>query len=240
VQSESKNESEKMKAVKFYVVLLALLLVAMAMVPYVSAGMADTLPQQSADQFMEWAYSMEKQEVTAGQCLEKSAPEYWANLSEKQRNAYNVIKVILPDFHKFKQDDSSVSAVAIKPDSLSNDEKAAAEIVYIATANSATSAIPYGINYWASTANTCNGAPYAFPVTNIIADLMRWDGSQWVRADGGTSSGYYTTFIEVWKNKFFPSAGYYSTCSQHYGDFPPGADPPVYYISRWSNVVQYS
>lgn len=77
-----------MKICKFGVILLALLLVAMAMVPIVSAGMADTFPQHSSDQFMEWAYSMEGKEVTAGQCLEKSAPEYWANLSDKQKNAY--------------------------------------------------------------------------------------------------------------------------------------------------------
>jgi hypothetical protein len=42
------------------------------------------------------------------------------------------------------------------------------------------------------------------------------------------------------KNKFFPASGYYSTFSQHYGDFPPGAVPPAYYLSRWSNTVYYS
>lgn len=147
---------------------------------------------------------------------------------------------MLPDFHKFKQDTSAVSTTALKPDPSSMNVKMAAAIVYMATANSATSAIPYGINYWASTSNTYNGVACSFPVTNVIADLMRWDGSKWVRVDGGTSTGYYTSFVEVWKNKFFPASGSYSTFSQHYGDFPLGAVPPAYYLSRWSNVVYYS
>jgi nitrate reductase NapE component len=225
---------------KISVVLCVFLLVAIIMVPVVSAGIVGTLPEQSSDQFMEWAYSMEGKEVTAGQCLEKNAPGYWANLSDEQKKAYTETVVVLPDFHKFKQDTSVVSAPSSNPDTSSQDPKALAVIVYMATANSGTGAIPYGINYWASTANTCNGAPCAFPVTNIIADLMRWDGSKWVRADGGTQTGYYTSFVEVWKNKFFPASGYYSTFSQHYGDFPPGATPPAYYLSRWSNTVYYS
>ena len=231
-----------MKTLKIGVVPLALLLAAMTMIPMVSAEMADTFPQHSSDQFMEWAYSMEGKEVTAGQCLEKSAPEYWANLSDIQKTAYTEIKVVLPYFHKFKQDASAVSATALKPDAPSKDTKTAAAIIYyVATANSATGAIPYGINYVASTANTANGVPYAFPVTNVIADLMRWDGSKWVRADGGTSTGYSTSYVQVWKNKFFPASGYYySTFSQHYGDFPLGAVPPGYYLSRWSNTVYYS
>ena len=62
---------------------------------------------------------------------------------------------------------------------------------------------------------------------------------EWVMVDQGTDSEYYTTFAEVWKNKLLPSSGQYITYSQHYGDFPPGAVPAAYYLTRWSNQVTY-
>ncbi|MDD5142364.1 hypothetical protein [Methanoregula sp.] len=222
-----------MNTSKTWVALLALLLAAMAMVPLVSA--ADTSDSQmSSDsaRFMNWAYQNEGKVVTAAQCLEISAPGYWANLSVEKKKAYSEITVEIPNFHSQKLSDGPVSATA-QP--VSRTSGIRSMIVYIATANSATSAVPGAINYWASTSNT----PTAFPVTNIIAQLCRWDGSQWVIADQGTVTDYYTTFSEVWKNKLLPSSGQYKTYSQHYGDFPPNAEPSVYYITRWSNQVTY-
>ena len=214
---------------------LLLLFTGMAIVPIVSAEKVESLPGHSSDQFMEWAYTMEGKEVTAAQCLEKISPEYWTNLTDEERIAYAEVKVALPDFHRFEQntDEQSASASSITSDK----EQNARTVLYQATANSATSVIPYGINYWACTATT----PCAFPVTNVVANLMRWDGSAWVSADQGTPTGYFTSFVEVWKNKFFPQSGsYYSTFSLHYGDFPPDAIPPAYSITKWSNQIYYS
>ena len=228
------EEGRIMKTIKLGFFLL-LLFAGMAIVPLVSAEKVGSLPSHNSDQFMEWAYTMEGKEVTAAQCLERSSPEYWTNLTNEKRSAYSEIKVVLPNFHQFKQNADAQSATASSITS-DNDQNARA-IIYTATANSATSVIPFGINYWASTATT----PVAFPVTNVIADLMRWDGSRWVSADQGTATGYFTSFVEVWKNKFFPqSECYYITYSQHYGDFPPGTIPPAYYITKWSNQIYYS
>jgi len=69
---------------------------------------------------------------------------------------------------------------------------------------------------------------------------MRWDGSKWVREDENTATGYFTTLTEAWKNKFFPQSGLYATYSQHFGDFPPGAQLPTWELFWWSNTVQYS
>ena len=133
------------------------------------------------------------------------------------------------------QNTDVVSATASQSGGSSKTPKSSTAIVYIATANSGTSAIPGAINYWASTSNT----PTNFPVTSIIAQLCRWDGSQWVVADQGSDTQYATTFVEVWKNKLLPSSGQYITYSQHYGDFPAGAVPAAYYLTRWSNQVTY-
>jgi hypothetical protein len=222
-----------MRLRKISIVLLALLLAAMAMVPMVSAGeTADTRIPSDSSRFMNWAYQHEGKNVTAAQCLEISAPGYWANLSAEKKKAYSEITVEIPNFHSLKQNDGPASATAQKAGGAPGTRDM---VVYVATANSATSALPGAINYWASTANT----PTAFPVTTIIAQLCRWDGSQWVIADQGTVTDYATTFSEVWKNKLLPLSGQYSTYSQHYGDFPPGAVPSAYYLARWSNQVTY-
>jgi hypothetical protein len=221
---------------KINIVQLALLLAAMAIVPIVSAenpGMA----QPSSDQarFINWAYQNEGKVVTAAQCLENNAPGYWANLSDEKRKAYSEIKVEIPDFHSLNQNTDTVSATASQSGGSSQTPMSRSAIVYVATANSATSSVPGAINYWASTSNT----PTVFPVTNIIAQLCRWDGSQWVIVDQGTDTEYSTMFAEVWKNKLLPSSGQYITYSQHYGDFPPGAVPEAYYLTRWSNQGTY-
>jgi|GEM_PF-6384884 hypothetical protein len=78
----------------------------------------------------------ERKRSDTGQCLEKRVLGYWANLSDGQKTSYAEIKVLLPDFHKFEQDTSAVSALAT--DASSQDEKAAAVIAYMSTANSAT------------------------------------------------------------------------------------------------------
>ncbi|MGD0079562.1 MAG: hypothetical protein ABSB80_02800 [Methanoregula sp.] len=225
-----------MKPMKPGVILLPLMLAAMAMVPMVSAG-ESVMVQPSSDsaRFINWAYQNEGKVVTAAQCLEKSAPGYWVNLSDEKKKAYSEIKVEIPDFHSLHQRTEAVSATSSQSGESSKTLVSPSVIVYVATANSATSAIPGVINYWASTSNT----PTAFPVTNIIAQLLRWNGSQWVMVDQGTDSEYYTTFAEVWKNKLLPSSGQYITYSQHYGDFPPGAVPSAYYLTRWSNQVTY-
>jgi len=225
-----------MKLFKWNVILLALLLAAITMVPMVSAG--ETVKVQASPdsvQFINWAYQNEGKVVTAAQCLEKSAPGYWVNLSDEKKKAYSEIKVEIPNFHSPNQKTEAVSATSSLSGESSKTLISPQVIVYVATANSATSAVPGAINYWASTSNT----PTAFPVTNIIAQLMRWDGSQWVMVDQGTDTEYYTTFAEVWKNKFLPQSGTYITYSQHYGDFPPGAVPAAYYMTRWSNQATY-
>lgn len=225
-----------MYKIKPGVVLLALLLAAMAIVPCVSAGEADIVESYSdSARFINWAYQNEGKTVTAAQCLEISSPGYWATLSEEKKKAYSDIEVQIPDFHSLKQNSDVVSATAYQSEGLSETQQSRSVIVYVATANSATSAIPGAVNYWASTANT----PTTFPVTSIIAQLCRWDGSQWVIADQGSTTDYYTMFSEVWKNKLLPASGQYITYSQHYGDFPPGAEPPAYYLTRWSNQVTY-
>lgn len=160
---------------KKMVVLLALLLTAMAMIPMVSAdGNTDDQTSSDSIQFMNWAYKNEGKIVTAAQCLEVSAPGYWANLSNDKKKTYSGITVEIPNFHALKQNSDTVSATASRIESSSEAQISPTAIVYVATANSGTSAIPGAINYWASTSNT----PTAFPVTNIIAQLCRWDGSQ--------------------------------------------------------------
>ena len=225
-----------MRLRKLSIVLLALLLAVMATVPLVSAdGFSDTQTATDSTRFINWAYQNEGKVVTAAQCLELSDPGYWANLSDAKKKAYSEIAVEIPDFHTLKQKTAAVSATATRSGGSAENLKSLSAIVYVATANSATSAIPGAINYWASTSNT----PTAFPVTSIIAQLCRWDGSQWVVADQGSDIQYATTFVEVWKNKLLPSSGQYITYSQHYGDFPAGAVPPAYYLTRWSNQVTY-
>jgi len=227
---------KKMQLRKWSVVLLALLLAAMAMVPMVSAEGSGNVPTDSdSTRFINWAYQNEGKTVTAAQCLEISDPGYWANLSDEKKKAYSGIEVEIPNFHTLDQNSAAVSATATQPGGSSENQKSVSAIVYVATANSATSAIPGAINYWASTSNT----PIAFPVTSIIAQLCRWDGSQWVIADLGSDTQYAAMFVEVWKNKLLPSSGQYITYSQHYGDFPAGAVPPAYYLTRWSNQVTY-
>jgi len=160
---------------KLSVALLALLLAAMAMAPMVSAGNPIKV-QQSSDsaQFINWAYQNEGKVVTAAQCLEKSAPGYWANLSVEKKKAYSEIKVKIPNFHTPNQNTDAVSATASQSGESPETLISPSVIVYMATANSATSAVPGAINYWASTSNT----PTASPVTNIIAQLLKWNGSQ--------------------------------------------------------------
>ncbi|HIH02388.1 MAG TPA: hypothetical protein HA263_00545 [Methanoregulaceae archaeon] len=122
-----------MRTLKFGLFLL-LLFAGMAIVPLVSVEKGDPLPSHSSDQFMEWAYTMEGKEVTAAQCLEKSSPEYWTNLTDEERIAYTGVTAVLPDFHRFEQntDEQSASASSI----ISEKERTARAVVYQATANS--------------------------------------------------------------------------------------------------------
>ncbi len=60
-----------MKLLKTGVVLLPLFLAAIVMVPGVSTGIVNTIPQQASDQFMEWAYSMNGKEVTPASAWRK-------------------------------------------------------------------------------------------------------------------------------------------------------------------------
>jgi hypothetical protein len=102
-----------MKHMKPGIILLALLLAAMAIVPLVSAG-EPVRVQPSADstRFINWAYQNEGKVVTAAQCLEKSAPGYWVNLSDKKKKAYSEIKVEIPDFHALNQQSDPVLATS--------------------------------------------------------------------------------------------------------------------------------
>jgi hypothetical protein len=230
--------NENMNIRKIGVVLLALLLAGMAMVPMVSAQSVDTSSVQKSDKYMEWAYTMEGKEVPVSLILEKRNPEYWANLTKEDKRAFSNIKTKIPDYHTFDKpsDKQSVSATASgSPEGSDKSAGSLSAIIYTADATGFTGAIPFGINFWAST--TTN---YPCPYSLVIADLMRWDGSKWVRADEATATGYYTTFTEAWKNKFFPQSGYYRTYSQHFGNFPPGAIPPTWTLAWWSNTVYYS
>lgn len=226
---------------KIRLFLLPLLIATILLIPTGIAADVSEPIENSADSFISWTHSHSGKKVSAAECLEISAPEHWANLTQEQRNAYRDLNVVLPDFYTFNQQSGSnyARAYATRPSSKGARVGAAFIIEYMATANSYTGAIPFTINHWASTANTCNGAPSAFPETTVIADLMKWDGSKWVRVESGDNTGYFTSFVEVWKNKFFPESESYCTFSQHFGEFPAGAVPSVYYLSMKSNTVYY-
>jgi hypothetical protein len=220
------------------IVLLALLLAAMALVPLVSAQVTELSPSPQTDTYMDWAYTMEGKNVPVSQVLEKRSPGYWANLSEDRKTAYSKITTRIPNYHQFEQPAGKKSASAEVPGiaARSNENARPSVIIYTADAINAVSTIPFGINYWAST--TTN---YPCPYSLVIADLMRWDGSKWIRQDEATATGYGTTLTEAWDNSFFPPSGYsYATYSQHFGDFPAGAVPPAWTLAWWSNSVYYS
>jgi hypothetical protein len=229
---------KKMQLRKLSVVLLALFLAATTMAPVVSAQVTKLSPSPETDAYMDWAYTMEGKYVPVSQMLEKKSPGYWANLSDDRKTAFSKITTKIPNYHQFAQPAGTKSASAEAPDiAVRSNEKARPNvIIYTADAIGSAAAIPFGINYWAHT--TTN---YPCPYSLVIADLMRWDGSKWVRQDEATATGYGTTLTEAWDNSFFPPSGYsYATYSQHFGDFPAGAVPPAWTLAWWSNSVYYS
>ena len=231
-------------SIKFGIIMFSLFLTAMVIIPIVSAAEQENIQiSQESDKFYNWAYQNEGKTVTAAQCLEQSALGYWVNLSDEKKKIYADIKVDLPNFHKrvdsHKQTQfNAVSTTLSQPAEISKSMvfPLSTTVIYVATANSGTGVIPLSINYWASTSNS----PCAFPATTVIAQLMKWDGSQWLLVNQGTDTQYYSSFVEIWMNKLVPSQGTYVTYSQHYGDFPAGAIPSAYYLTRWSNQVIYS
>ncbi len=135
---------------KIVIALLAILLVATAIVPVVGAGdSAGVQPSSDSARFMNWAYRNEGKTVTAAECLQLSAPGYWANLSAEKKKVYSEITVEIPDFHSLDQGSGPVSATARQAGITSETAGTRGVIVYVATANSATSALPGAINYWA-------------------------------------------------------------------------------------------
>ncbi|OPX65172.1 MULTISPECIES: hypothetical protein [unclassified Methanoregula] len=228
-----------MELYKTLVVMLALFLAVTVIMPAGSAEMTTSTASPEVDAYMEWAYTMEGKEVPVSQILEKRNPEFWSNLSQDQKNVYSKLKTMIPNYHQFSQTTEKEFATATATGKSSGNDKIASSlevIIYTADAYSATTAIPGAINYWAGT--TTN---YPCPWSLVIADLMRWDGSKWVRQKEKTAESYYTTFTEAWDNSILPPSGYYySTYSQHFGDFPPGAVPPAWTLARWSNTMYYT
>lgn len=230
-----------MKTIKVGFFLL-LLFAGMAIVPLVSAEKVGSLPSHNSDEFMEWANTMSGKEVTAAQCIEKNDKRYWSSLSEEKQNEFKKIKVVLPDFKKFEQPSTEQTHVqyAVGSQSAQADTPMSAmSFIYTVSHGNSIGVIPYGISYAANTYCFLNGIPCPFPDINIIADLMKYNGSGWGRVDGGTATRYGSSTVEVWKQKWYPQAGSYQIFSQHYGTFPSGSTPPVYYYAKWGNRVNY-
>lgn len=203
----------KIKALQIFL-LSAFLLVSVAMMP-VSAE------KMSISSFFS---EMGGTEVNAGEYLEIVDPSNFKNLTEKQKNQFYSMKIVVPDLSKSTKGNSSVIEIT---------ESSQSRAVYLVHNHNSVSPALLGIDWKASSETTA-----IFPEVNVAAQLFSSsDEDSWEEEESESESGSATSYVEISKYKFLPSTACYKVVSTHWG-YTPGGNP--YMDTLTSNTLYYS
>lgn len=240
-----------MKLKWYSVCMLIILLVSISTV----SGETAITKQKSNSDLISWQKSVEKQTITADQCLQHIDPDYWNQLSPENKKAFEKIAVTVPALPIVDEAQISASSYS-ETDSFgdiigySNTDQSDKKIKNSDPIVSAgtlefpiwlyltplTSAVPYGIS-WQTTAQITPGYSPGFTLDSY---LLKYENNNWNIYDHGVKTVSNNNYAQIWKVKWYPtSQRWYLTQGIAYGACPAGTIPEAFFSWKNSNMVYY-